>query len=823
MERLLRDLRGALRLIWKEKLFSFTVIVTLASCVGANASIFSVVYRVLLAPLPYPGADRLVIVYNSYPNAGAARGSSGTVDYFQRREHVAAFERVAEYQNFGHTLGEPGQTERAETLRVTPEFFPLLGVSPILGRNFAEAEARRGSHQRVILSYGYWQDGFAGDRNVLGRSLRLDGEAFEIVGVLPASFRLPDGRQPRVYVPIPYAPDAANLNNWHSNNYEMLARLRPGATIEQARAQNDALNHRLIGEWTVPNAAQLLRDAGYNTQVHPLHDDMVRAIRPTLWLLWGGVAFVMLIGCVNIANIMLARAQARVRDIATRLALGASTARLAREIMTHALVLALLGGAAGLVVAVGGIKLLLWLGADQLPRGAEIGLDGAVLLFTLVLAVAGGLLLGAIPLAQLLRRDLRGVLQAESRGATASRRTVWVRSALVTAQVALAFLLLIGAGLLLESFRAAQSIAPGFREEGLWSGFLALPGLRYPDDQARGQFADELLTELRATPGVENVAITTQLPFGGNNSNSVILPEGYVPPAGESLLAPLQSWVSPGYFETLGIPLVRGRTFTEADNREGQRVIIIDAWLARRYFQNESPLGKRMEWGAIPGSATEENRYTIVGVVGTIKHRDLTAPPAEHVGAYYFPLRANPPGYFSVVARSALARPEALTAPFRDRLGRLDRELTMFQIQTVQQRIADSLRERRSSMVLLLGFAALAVLLAVLGIYGVLAYVVAQQNRELAVRLALGCSTAGVFRLVLGRGLRVAVLGLAVGAVVAVAGGRLMRSLLFGIEPLDPIVHLTVAALLGSVAMLACLAPARQAARTDAVQALGQN
>ena len=822
MDTLSRDVRSALRLIWKEKLFSFTVILTLAACVGANASIFSVVYRVLLAPLPYQGADRLVVTYNSYPNAGAARGSNGSVDYYQRREHIRSFEQVAQYQNYGHTLGEPGEAERAETMRVTPLFFPLLGVAPILGRNFLEEEAREGSHQRVILSYGYWQDRYAGDRKVIGRVLRVDGESYQIVGVLPSSFRLPDGRQPRVYVPIPYGADAANLENWHSNSYAMLARLRPGATIEQARAENHTLNARLIAEWPIPNGAQLLQDAGYRTEVQPLHEDMVRGIRPTLWLLWGGVAFVMLIGCVNIANIMLARAQARVREVATRLALGASTLRLAREILTHSLLLALLGGAAGLLVALAGLRLLVWLGADQLPRGPEIGLNGAVLLFTLALAVAGGLLLGSIPLAQLLRRDLRGVLQAESRGATANRSTIWVRSGLVTAQVALAFLLLIGAGLLLGSFRAAQSVDPGFREEGLWSGFLALPGLRYPDDPARARFVDELLVELRASPGVVNAAISTQLPFTGNNSSSVILPEGYVPPAGESLLSPLQSWVSPGYFETLGIPLVRGRTFTEADNREGRRLIIIDEWLARRYYQDESPIGKRMLWGGVPGMAEEDDYYTIVGVVRAVKHNDLTAPAAEHVGAYYFPYRQNPPGYFSLVARSALASPEALTATIRERVTRLDSELPLFQVQTLRERIDDSLRTRRSTMVLLLGFAGLALLLAVLGIYGVLAYVVAQQNRELAVRMALGCTTAGVFRLVLARGVRVTVVGLAIGALVAVLGGRIIGSLLYGIQPVDPLVYLSVAALLGAVAVLASLAPARQAARTDSVTALGQ-
>ncbi|HSJ16386.1 MAG TPA: ABC transporter permease, partial [Longimicrobiales bacterium] len=725
-------------------------------------------------------------------------------------------------QHWGHTLGEPGQSERARTMRITPSFLDVLGTAPLLGRNFVEEETREGEHRRAILSWGYWQERYAGDRAVIGRELRVDGEPYTIVGVLPRSFRLPDAEQPRVYVPIPYAADAESLENWHSNNFAMLARLRPGSTIEQARAQSDALNARLTGEWPVPNGPQLLKDAGFHTQIHPFHEELVRDIRATLWLLWAGVAFVMLIGCVNIANIMIARAQARVRDVATRLALGASTLRLGREILTHSVLLALLGGAAGIAVAVGGIRLLQWLGADQFPRGTEIGLDGVVLLYTFGLAALGGLLFGAIPLFQLTRRDLRGVLQSESRGATANRRAIWVRSALVTAQVSLAFLLLIGAGLLLESFRAAQSVYPGFRDEGLWSGFVSLPEARYPDGAARGRFVDELLSAVAEVPGVERVAVTTQLPFTGNNSSSVILPEGYVPPAGESLLSPRQSWVSPGYFETLAIPVLRGRTFTDLDGRDGSRTIILDEWLARRYFGEESPLGKRMLWGAVPGMAGDTNYYTIIGVVGVVKHHDLTASASEHVGAYYFPYRTFSIGYFSVAARSALSTAEALTPAVRERMRQLDAEVPLFQVQSVSQRIADSLRERRSPMVLLLAFAALAVLLAVLGIYGVLAYVVAQQNRELAVRMALGSTAGGVFRLVLGRGLRVTLLGLIIGAGLAAVGAQVIRSLLYGVQPLDPVVYLSVALLLGTVALLACLVPARQAASTEAVRVLGQ-
>lgn len=815
------NLRFALRQIRKEKALTLTILVTLAVCVGANAAIFSVVHKVLLEPLPYPDADRLVVIANSYPGAGAARASTGAVDYFERRDRIQSFEEIAQLQGWGHTVGEAGQTERMRSMRVTPSFFPLLGVQPLMGRQFREQEMEPGNEYVVILSHEFWQDYFGGAGDILERDLRIDGRPYRIVGVLPAGFRLPQSEQPRFYVPIPYTMASRGIENWHSNNYQMMARLRPGFSIERARAENDALNATLIAEWPIPNGPQLLEDVGYEMLIIPAHEDMVRDIRPTLYLLWGGVAFVLLIGCVNIANLILARGQVRLREGATRLALGAPRSRIAGETLAHALVLAGAGGLLGVAVGLGGIRLLEVLGANELPRGAEIGMDPTVLLFTFGIAVVTGLIFGAIPLLQLLRTDLRSVLHTESRGATVDRRTLWVRTSLVTGQIALAFIVLVGAGLMLTSFRSATSVQSGFEPDNVFTARVGLPGARYADAAARIQFAESLLGELRNVPAIRHVGLTTQLPFSGSNSSSVILPEGYSPPAGESLLSPLQTWVAGEYFEAMGIPLLEGRTFEPADGNGDRRVIILDEWLARRYFGESSPLGKRMLWGGVPGMAEEEDYYTIVGVVGTIKHNDLTSAPGDHVGAYYFPNRQNPGSFLTLVA-SAAGDPLALTRPIRDRLVQRDAELPLFDIATMRSRIDDSLRNRRSSMFLLLGFAAVALFLSVIGIYGVLAYAVAQRTREMGVRMALGSTTRQAFGLVIRHGARVTAVGLAAGAIAAALMGRLIRSLLFEVEPLDPVVMASVAAVLGVVALAACAVPAIQATRVDPVRALAE-
>ena len=822
MDDLLRDLRQSFKALLREKTFSATVLTTLAICLGANVAIYSVIHSVLLEPLPFPEPERLVMVSNSYPGAGVPRASNGSADYFQRRENVPAFESVALFQGSGNTVGEAGSTERVLSVRVTPSFFPLLGIEAALGRTFTEDEMDMGNHQKVVLTHAYWQEHFGGVPDVVGRELRIDGQPHTVVGVLAEGFEMLDRPETRFFLPTAFPPEARTLDNWHSNNFEMIARLRPGATVEQALAQNLALNDALIDQWSVPNARQLLADAGYTTLVSPAAEDMVRDVAPLLYMLWGGVVFVLLIGCVNIANLMLARAQTRGTETATKLALGAPRSRVARQVFTESVLLGLLGGAAGIAVGHVGLQLLRSIGTADLPRGTEIAIDAPVLAFTLTLAVGAGALFGSIPMLQVMRGDLSPVFRVGGRTGTASRRAVWLRNGLVTSQVALAFVMLIGAGLMLLSFRAALSVDPGFAPEGLLTASVSLPSARYEDATARRQFWDELLGEVRALPGVDGASMTTQLPFSGNNSSSIIFPEGYVMSPGESLLSPYQTIAGPQYFETMGIEVLGGRAFQESDGPEDQRVIVLDEWLADRYWPDRSPLGDRMVFGVAPGadSIPDEMLYTVIGVVETIKQNDLTTPASEHVGAYYFTYRQRPPGSVTLTARSATGDATGLTPTVRDVLGRLDSELPLFSVESMQQRIDSSLVRRRVPLVLLGVFAAVALFLSVVGLYGALAYTVTQRTREIGIRMAMGSAPEDVFRSVVGQGLGVTGLGLLLGAGGALLLTRVIQSQLFGVQATDPRVMIAVAVLLGAVGLVACAIPARRATTVNPVEAL---
>jgi predicted permease len=822
MDQLRRDLLRGLRVLRREKTFSATVLLTLTLCLGANVAIFGVVHAVLLAPLPFAEPDRLVTVNNSYPGAGVVRASNGAVDFFERRGRIAAFEEVAIYQGGGGTVGEPGSTEQVSSLRVSPSFFPMLGIEPALGRTFLEEAMQEGNQYEVVLTHGAWRDFFGGASDAVGRDLRIDGRPYTVVGVLAEDFVMPDRQDARMFVPIAFDEEDRQLENWHSNNYQMIARLAPGASLEQARAQNLALNEALIDSWDVPNARQLLADAGYTTFVDPTADDLVRDFRPMLYMLWGGVAFVLLIGCVNIANLLLARAQTRLTDVATRLALGASRAQVASQVLTEALVLSLLGGLFGLGAGTLALRMIETLGADDLPRGTTIGVEAPVLLFALGLSLAAGVLVAAIPMASVLHGDLSPAFRAGGRTGTASRRAVSVRNALVTSQVGLAFVMLIGAGLMLMSFRAAISVEPGFEPEGVFTGLVGLPTTRYEDGDAQRRFWDELLTEVRSQPAVASASVTSMVPFSDNTSASLIQPEGYVMSPGESLLAPFQTSAGPGYFETLGIELLDGRTFEEADGPDAPQVIVIDEWLANRYWPDGGALGDRMVWGVPPGadSIPEENLFTVVGIVRTVKQNDLTTPDAEHVGAYYFTYRQRPASFMTVVARSQSGGGGDLTADVRAAVAGLDADLPLFGVQTMEERIDESLVRRRASLVLLGVFAVVALFLAVIGLYGALAYAVTQRTREIGIRMALGSAPTDVFRGVVGQGLRVTAVGLVLGGLAAYFLTRFIESLLFGVEATDVRVMIAVGGLLALVAVTACAIPARRATRVNPVEAL---
>ncbi len=821
METLFRDVRGSLRLLWKEKTFSATVLLTLAVCIGANVAIFSVIHAVLLEPLPFAAPERLVTVFNSYPGAGAARASNGSVDFFQRRENIEAFEEVAVFQGWGSTVGEVGATERLSTMRVSPSFFPLLGIEPAMGRGFTEDEMEVGNEYKVVLTDAFWQEYFGGVPDVVGKELRVDSRPYTVVGVLDAGFVMPNRADTRFFMPIAFTEEQRQIDAWHSNNYQMLARLREGSTPEQALAQNLALNDALIDQWPLPGARQILEDAGYTTVVVQAQADLVRDIQPVLYMLWAGVGFVLLIGCVNIANLMLARAQARIGEVATRLALGAPRIRVARQVVTDAIVMGVLGGTVGAGVGALALRLLVGLGVDELPRGTEVGIDATVILFTLALGVGAAVLFAAIPVAQIMKGDLTPVFRVEGRTGTAGRKAVLLRSGLVTSQVALAFVMLIGAGLMFMSFRAALSVDPGFDTEEVLTAFVSLPSVRYEEDAAALQFTDELLRDLRAIPGVRAASVTTQLPFAGNNSSSVIMPEWYEPTPGESLLSPLQTWVGPGYFEAMGIALVSGRAFEEGDGPDAVKAIVIDQWLADRYWPDKSPLGERMIWGTVPGAEdiTDDDLYTVVGVVESIKHNDLTAPAQEHVGAYYFTYRQSPASFLSLVLR-AETEPTSLTPAVRQALGRIDPELPVFGVETMASRVNDSLASRRVPLILLGVFAAVALFLAVVGIYGALAYSVTQREHELGIRMAMGSAPEDLFRNVIGHGMRVTGLGLVIGVVASVGLTRLLQSLLYDVQSTDLRVMAAVAVTLGVVSLVACVIPARRATSVDAVSTL---
>jgi predicted permease len=526
----------------------------------------------------------------------------------------------------------------------------------------------------------------------------------------------------------------------------------------------------------------------------------------------------LLIGCLNIATLMLARSNVRMRELATRMALGCDRMRLTRQLLTEAVLIALLGGVFGFLLGGGGLSVVRGMGVDALPRGTEVGIDASVLLFSMVVAVATGIIFGAIPLSHVFRSDLSSVFRAENRSGTASRSMVLLRSAMVTGQVAIAFILLIGAGLMFASLRSALNVDPGFQPNSVLTGYLSLPDSDYPDAESRRQFIDELLVDVRGLPGVTAASITSMIPFGGGGSSSVIMPEGYVPQEGESLLSPFRTTAGPGYFEALEIPLLEGRYFEESDDADGQQVIVIDEWLARRYYPAESPLGRRMLRGVTGITENEEeNLYTIIGVVGNIKQFDLTE--SDHVGAYYFTYKQMSPTSLTLTVRTTV-EPLTLTGPIREAVARVDPDLPFYYPETMAERVSESLGARRDPMMLLAGFAGIALLLAAVGIYGVLAYSVTQRTRELGIRMALGSSPAEVSRLVVFQGVKVLGVGIVIGLTGSVLLVRLIQSLLYGVEPTSPTVLLSVAFVLTAVGIGACLLPARRATRIDPTVAL---
>jgi predicted permease len=818
MDTLLQDLRFSARLLWKRKTLSLAAVVTLGVCIAATIATFCIVNAVVLRPLPFADPGRLAIVYNSYPRAGVEVAGAGVPDYDDRRAETRVFEEVANFRTRGQTVGGAGSAERLTTMQATPSLFRLLKVTPSMGRRFNEQDGEVGHEHKVILSYALWQRLLGGRPDAVGRELRLNEVPFTIVGVMPAGFRFWQA-DVDAWIPTAFTAEERSDERRHSNNFTMVARLKPGATIEGAQRAMDTLNARNLDR--LPQIKPLLIDAGFRTAVLPLQDYLVRDVRRTLYLLWGGSLFVLLIGCVNIANLTLVRASGRMKEIATRYALGAGIGRLARLAMTEALLLACVGGVLGLALGRWTLALVRTLGLERLPRAFEIRFDAPVFVYTLALVAVIGLLVGLVPIAGLRQRTLGQAFREEGRSGTASRGARFVRRLLVTAQVALALVLLAGSALLFASFQRLLSVDPGFNGERVWTGFVNLPSVRYANDERIVAFQARLTDRLRAVPGVAAAGITDTIPFGQGASNSVIFAEGYQPKPGESVVSACQTSITPGYFEAMGVRLLRGRFFNDADTASSRRVIVVDDRMAKRFWPNTDPIGRRM-WQ--PESArllppTDDSHFlTVVGVVNTVRVSSLTGDN-ERLGAVYYPLAQNTSRTLILTARSKV-EPTALTAAIRWELKRLDAELPLYNVRTMTERRDRVMETRRTPLVLSVAFGAVALFLAAIGLYGVLAYQVTQRRREIGIRMALGSQAGSIARLVLGEGLTMVAIGSALGLAGILAMGRVLESQLYGVRPTDPMIIAAMLAVVAVVALLACLIPARRAAQTDPVRAL---
>jgi predicted permease len=821
MDYLVQDLRFALRLLWKDRGFTATALLTLALCIGANAAIFAVVNSVLLRPLPVPQPERLALIHNSYPRAGVEVASNGVPDYYDRLRETDVFEEQALYNTRGITIGIDGDPQRVTGMLARPSLLRMLGAAPVRGRIFREEEGERGQDRKVVLTDALWRQLYGASDVAIGRQLRLNGVEYEIVGVLPPEFQFgsPDIK---LWMPLSFTAEEKSADSRHSNNWSMVGRLKPGASFSQAQQQIDAVNARNMERF--PAFREVLINAGFRTVVKSHQQDLTRNVRATLYLLWGGVLFVLLIGAVNITNLVMVRSSARMRELATRHALGAGFGRLMRQLLTETILLAGMGGVVGLFLGYGGLTLLTTLGIERIPRGSEVRMDMRAVLFTLALGAIVGGLIALVPVLTMKRMNLSQAFRDESRSGTSGRGARAIRRLLVASQVAFAFMLLVGAGLLFASFERVLAVKPGFTPENVLTARVSPPASRYDGDPELRTFAGRLLERIRALPGVTAAALAASVPFDDGFSDSVILAEGYQMAPGESLISPYRIEVTPGYFEALGIELRAGRAFADTDTDAAPRVVIVDEKLARKFWGNANPVGRRM---FRPDSAQDLTRpgpkvrwLTVVGVVSEIRMAGLVTSD-DRVGAYYFPVAQEPIRSMGLVVKTA-TDPAAVTPMIRRELAAMDPELPLYGVRTMEERMTLSLVDRRTPMLLAVVFAGVALFLAGIGLYGVLAYQVTQRQREIGIRMALGSDARRIFALVVREGLALLVVGLAAGLAGAFAIRRTMESQLYGIGALDPTVVAAVAAVLGAVALTACLIPARRAALTNPTVALNQ-
>ncbi len=808
METLWQDLRFGIRTLIKSPGFAIVALLTLALGIGANSAIFSVVNSILLRPLAYKNPEQLVTINHNYIKINL-KASVSVFGYKHYCDNAKSFESIAALTGWAANLTGEGEPERLTGQSVTANFFQTLGVEASQGRTFATGEDSEGKNRVLVLSHGFWQRRFGGDPNILNKTLSLNGENYTVVGVMPEGFQF--GREMGMIIdlwrPIAFTPQQLSPDGITNEFLMVIGRLRQGVTQQQAQTEMHSIAANLRQQYMQGADA-----TNWDLLVTSLRELVVGDIRLMLWIVMLVVGFVLLIACANVANLLLARAAARQKEIAVRTALGAGRWRIIRQLLTESVLLSVVGGAFGLLIGYWGVKALIALNEDRIPRANEISLDWRVMLFTFGVSILTGILFGIVPAIQTTKTDLHETLKEGGRSAAAATKH-WVRSVLVVTEIALALAVLIGAGLLVKSFMRVQEVNPGFNPQGLLTMSLSLPDFKYSEAPQRANFYKQLINDLRPLPGVQSAGAVSVLPLSGGGSSGSFRIEGRDVPRGQSSPHGARWAATPDYFKTLGIPIVSGRYFEERDTADGHQVVIIDQALAAKYWPNEDPLGKRI---VFEGTRDNPNWREIVGIVGHVKHTDLEG---ESRAQYYIPHQQRAQPSMTVVLRTG-GDPNALASAARNAVSNLDRELPVFRVRTMDQFVADSMTQRRFALLLIGIFAGLALLLAAIGLYGVMAYSVTQRTHELGLRMALGAQAADVLKLVVKQGMLLAGIGLIIGIVGAFFLSRLMKTLLFNVSATDPMIFAAIAATLAAVALLACFFPARRATKVDPMVAL---
>ncbi|HEY9404091.1 MAG TPA: ABC transporter permease [Pyrinomonadaceae bacterium] len=801
----LYDLRYGVRMLLKNKGFTAVVVLTLALGIGANSAIFSVVNAVLLRPLPFKDSNRLVWVWETQSQLDKAPFTPA--DFLDYQAQNQSFEQVATFFSQSLTLTGEEQPVRLRSAIVSANFFSSLGVEPFAGRTFLPEEGQPGTKRVAVMSHGLWQRSFGSDPNLIGKSLMLNGVEFSVIGIMPPDFRYPNIAtelwiNPRNTVPelsIGSADDVRVMRNSHW--LPMIGRLKPGVTLAQAQADMESVSRRLGQQY----------GSDHGVRVISLHERITGDVRPALLSLLGAVGLVLLIACANVGNLLLARAASRQKEIAIRTALGAGRLRLIRQLLTESMLLALIGGAVGMWLAYRGINLLISILPADTPRLKEINLDLQVFGFTLLISLMTGLIFGLAPALKASRLNLNESLKERVQGAGEGIRRNRVRSLLVISEVAISLIILIGASLLIKSFQRLQDVDQGFNPANQLTLQLSLPAAKYKEPEKQAAFFQQMFERLEILPGAQSVAVANDLPLDGSMQTSTPYIEGRTVVPGQESVAGVHT-VSHNYFQAMGIPLLAGRAFTSADAQGAQPVIIINHAMARRLFADEEPLGKRIKFSDDPKVPWKQ----IVGVVGNMKHNGIDV---EDQMETYMPFLQSPRTIMAVAIRSA-SDPTSLTSAVRSAILEIDKDQPIYDVKTMSQRVSEAIAPRRLSMTLFSFFAGIAVVLAAVGIYGVMSYSVNQRTHEFGIRMALGARAADVLKLVIMQGIILILAGVAIGVLAALAATRLMSSLLYGVSATDPYIFVVISLVLTVVALLACYIPARRATKVDPMIAL---